>query len=269
MSGCRCLFAASEPSEGLETQHIQAVLKRYRSVIACEATRRSVSIYDLPAPRSETAVIVGNEVTGIPRSVMSQADVVACVPMTSGRLSSVNVAVAASIVLYALTRDLGRKQRRRSELRQTDVDLLIHAPPDPYETGSLLRSVYAFGWRRAFVSDPHGVWFTKDPQIVLAGRAAARRANNLLTILPADQLVPTNYDALLECDGGFQGMAVSRLQIPKCRRLLLVIGPSDRGADLSRPVIPVTVDVVGKSAQARPRHTGSILLSAISEMLSV
>jgi tRNA G18 (ribose-2'-O)-methylase SpoU len=69
--------------------------------------------------------------------------------MARSVLSSLNVGVAAAIALYALTRDLGRRKRQRSALRLQDVDVCIEAPADPHELGSLLRSVYAFGWRRA------------------------------------------------------------------------------------------------------------------------
>src|ERR1035441_5994127 len=131
VSGCDCIFARSTPLEGAvgadkakDCSELQAALQGCRTIIACEPTRRSVNIYDLPAPRSKTAVIVGNEETGIPRKIMNQADVLACVPMADGRLSSVNVAVAASIVLYALPRGLGRKHKRRTNLFQSNVDVL-------------------------------------------------------------------------------------------------------------------------------------------------
>jgi tRNA C32,U32 (ribose-2'-O)-methylase TrmJ len=275
VSGCGCIFARSTPSGdgvGANTANVSsellAALQGYRTVIACEPTRRSVSIYDFPAPRSKTAVIVGNERTGIPRKIMNQADVLACVPMANGRLSSVNVAVAASIVLYALTRDLGRKHKRRAGLSQANVDVLVHAPADPHEIGSLLRSVYAFGWRRVFIHDPNGVWFSEDPQIVLASRAAARRANNMLAVLPADELIPTHYDAVLACDGQSQGTALSRLQIPECHRLLLVIGPSTREMNSWTTATRVMVDLEDRSVSARSRHFGSILLSMISQMIA-
>jgi tRNA G18 (ribose-2'-O)-methylase SpoU len=276
VSGCDCIFARSTPSgDGVNasttkiSSELQTALQGYRTVIACEPTSRSVSIYDFPAPRSKTAVIVGNEQTGIPRKVMNHADVLACVPMADGRLSSVNVAVAASIVLYALTRDIGRKHKRRADLSQTNVDVLIHAPVDPYEVGSLLRSVYAFGWRRVYISDPHGVWFSEDPQIVLASRAAARRANNMLAVLTADQLVPMHYDAVLACDGQSQGIPLSRLQIPECQRLLLVIGPATRAMNYWEAATPVMVDLENRSVPARARHFGSILLSMVSQMIAL
>ena len=246
---------------------LQTILGKFRHVVACEQTRRSTSVYNFPAPRLGTAIIVGNEERGIPREVIKQADNIVCVPMAENRLSSLNVAVAASIILYVLALDLGRKHRLRARLRQSDVDVLVHAPADPHEIGSLLRSLYAFGWRRAFVSDPHGVWFTEDPQLILAGRAAARRANNLLAVLPASQLDHTHYDATLVCDARGERTALSKLRLPECRRLLIEIGGSDAEEDLGIPATRVSVDFEDHAVPARFRHTGSILLSAVSQML--
>ena len=247
---------------------LAAALDGCRRLVACETTRSSVSVYDFPAPRDRTAVIVGNEENGIPRSVLKQADAVVSIPMVPSGLSSINVAAAAAVILYALTADLARKRRVRSGLRHQDVDVLLEAPADPHELGSLLRSVYAFGWRRVFVSDPHQVWFTEDPRLMLESRAAARRARNLLTVLPAAKLVPSCYDALLICDGSQPGTPLSRLRLPECQRLLVVLGGADWPNPSGLPAARVTVDYAGEAVPARLRHTGSILLSVMSRMLS-
>ena len=273
ISGCSCIFARSEvpdalllPNESAGMPVLEVALREYRYVIACERIRGSTSVFDLPTPRAATAVIVGNEDRGISRKVIKQADAVACVPMASHRLSSLNVAVAASIILYALTHDFGRKHRRRARLNQSETDVLVHAPADPHELGSLLRSVYAFGWRRVYVSDPHGVWFTEDPQTILAGRAAARRANNLLAVLPASQLDPLRYDAtVVGCERG-EGIGLSKLCLPECQRLLVEVGRSNIESGLGIPTTRVSVDHENRAEPACFRHTGSILLSVISQM---
>ena len=112
----------------------------------------------------------------------------------------------------------------RSEYFYRGIQVWLEAPADPHELGSLLRSVYAFGWRRVFLSDPHQVWFTEEPRVILESRAAARRARNLLAVLPAEKLAPSRYDALLVCDGSRQGSPLSRLRLPECQRLLVVFG---------------------------------------------
>jgi tRNA G18 (ribose-2'-O)-methylase SpoU len=152
-------------------------------------------------------------------------------------------------------------------LRQQNVDVLIVAPSDPHELGSLLRSVYAFGWRRVFLSDPHKVWFSKDPGVILKSRAAARRTKNLLAVVPAENLELPRYDAILVCDQDQEGLPVSRLRLPECRRLLLVFGSWGEAGDVGPPLTRVAVDHTGRAVRARFRHEGSILFSVISEML--
>ena len=131
----------------------------------------------------------------------------------------------------------------------------------------MLRSLYAFGWRRAFVSDPNRVWFTEDPQMILAGRAAARRANNLLAVLPASQLDPSHYDRTLVCGERGEGTALSKLRLPECQRLLVEVGGSYGETGAGIPATHVNVDCEDRAIPARFRHTGSILLSVVSQML--
>lgn len=274
MSDCRCVLAASPPPPGQvsspagDTLPWEEAVAGCRRIVACETGRRSVSLYDFQAPREPTAVIVGNEELGIPARMLKRADAVVSIPMTQGGLSSINVAAAAAITLYAFTRDLGRKRRRPSSLRQAEVDLLIYAPDDPHELGSLLRSAFAFGWRRAFVHDPHRVWFTDDSSTVLAGRAAARRARNLVAVLPADALESTRYDAAIVCDDRVGGSPVSRLCLPDCRRLLVVYGTGGATAPHGIPTFPVAVDHLDRAVSARFRHSGSILLSVVAQLLN-
>lgn len=260
--------AVSSPAGATESVPLEAVLEGFRHVIACETGRDSVSLYDFPAPREPTAVIVGNEEAGIPRRVLKKAHAVASIPMAQSRLSSVNVAVAAAITLYALSRDLGRRHWVRSTLKQQDVDILIEAPADPHELGSLLRSAYAFGWRRVYLTDPHQVWFTGDPRVILESRAAARRANNLLAVLPSDQLDPSRYDAAWVCDGSTEGSPLSKARFPECRRLLIVYAATPGVDTWDVAPVPVRVDFPVRSVPARYRHSGSVLLSVVSQLLT-
>ncbi len=276
LSGCPCVFAFSGLAPGANSQPaphaddlLERVLRRYQRAIACETAKNSTSIYGFPAPRENTALLVGNEEEGLPRTVLKRADAVVTVPMARTALSSVNVAVAAAISLYALTRDLGRRRWPRCQLRIRDVDVLIEAPADPHELGSLLRSAYAFGWRRVFVSDPHRVWFTDDPRVILEGRAAARRAKNLLAVRPADELEPSDYDAILVCDPGQRGEPLSRFKLPECRRLLVVLGGAGFSDAFGLGALQVSVDFLDRAVVARARHTGSVFLSVVGSLLGV
>jgi tRNA G18 (ribose-2'-O)-methylase SpoU len=271
LSGCSCVFASSGVVTGADSpirdKSLESVIQPYRRILACETGKNRTSIYDFPAPRENTALLVGNEEEGLPRSVLKLADAVVAIPMARTELSSVNVAVAAAISLYALSRDLGRRKRPKCQLRLRDVDLLVEAPPDPHEIGSLLRSAYAFGWRRVFVSDPHRVWFTDDPRVVLEGRAAARRGKNLLAVRPADEIEPSDYEAILACDPTKQGEPLSRVQLPECRRLLLVLGGVGFPDGSEGRVLRVSVDFLDRKVTAHARHTGSVFLSVVASLL--
>lgn len=270
MSGADCIFASSDTSMPILTetpspriQPLDDVLAGFQHIVACEAIRDSQNIYGFPAPRVRTAVIVGNEEKGIARSVLKQADSVVAIPMTGAGMSSLNVAVSAAIALYVLSKDLGRKKRRKSDLARRDVDILIHAPNDPHEFGSLLRSAWAFGWRRVFVSDPYGVWFSGDQKTVLDSRAAARRFKNPLAVLRADQLDWGAYDYTLVCDGRRDGAPLSRLKLPPCHRMLLVYGHGAGAAGAEH----LFVDHADAGTEPRFRLAGSIMLSVLAEML--
>lgn len=274
MSGADCVFASSgagtpDPAGSAlpAASPLDEILDGVQHVIACEAVRDSRNIYDFPAPRGRTAVIVGNEEKGIPRSVLKKADRIVCIPMSGTGMSSINVAVSAAIVLYVFSRDLGRQKRVQSELTQRDVDVLVRAPDDPHELGSLLRSAWAFGWRRVFVDDPHGVWFTRDHQTVIDSRAAARRHKNPLAVLPANQLDTDAYDQVLFCDGRREGTPLSRLRWPPCRRVLVVFNGAEGSCGDVAMRERIFVDHVASGVDPRFRHAGSILLSVLAETL--
>lgn len=81
--------------------------KRGLQVIATSARAdRRHSEIDFAAP---TMIVVGNEHTGISETVREQADAVVRIPMR-GRINSLNIAVAASIVLYEAVRIRCRAQ---------------------------------------------------------------------------------------------------------------------------------------------------------------
>lgn len=65
----------------------------------------SEPIWDIVAPRP-VAVLVGNEGAGLPADVVARCDIRAKIPML-GTATSLNVSVAAGIVLYELARRVG------------------------------------------------------------------------------------------------------------------------------------------------------------------
>ena len=68
------------------------------TIVALEQSRKSVQ-YNMCRVRAPFALVVGNEVKGLPPKILSLADCVVEIPMR-GRKESLNVAVAAGIVLF-------------------------------------------------------------------------------------------------------------------------------------------------------------------------
>jgi tRNA(Leu) C34 or U34 (ribose-2'-O)-methylase TrmL len=219
-------------------------------------------------PRGDVGVIVGNELNGIPADVLNKVHEVVSIPMRGKGLTSVNVAVAAAIVLYVAERDFARKRLRPAALSHRDFDVLLFGPSDASELGSLLRSAWAFGWQRIFLADPGGAWFTKDRQMILAGRAAARSEVNRIAVCPIEQLNLGDYDLIVVCDATRNGSPLSRFTLADRGRALLVYGEPDESWRWSGSVERIYVDHAGTSVEPCFRHACSILLSVISQQLT-
>ena len=82
------------------------LLKRLRSdgysIIALEQDKESI-LYSSLRPRFPVALIVGNEVSGIPRAVLGRVDAIIEIP-NNGTKESLNVAVAYGIAVYSILR---------------------------------------------------------------------------------------------------------------------------------------------------------------------
>jgi len=71
------------------------------AVVGVELAEGAVRLADLPPARQRTVVVLGHEATGIPPQALSLLDQAVEIPMI-GTGQSLNVAVAASLVLYRL-----------------------------------------------------------------------------------------------------------------------------------------------------------------------
>jgi 23S rRNA (guanosine2251-2'-O)-methyltransferase len=69
-------------------------------IIVLEQSENSLNFYQY-RPQPPLAIVVGNEVTGLPSGILDLADAVLELPMI-GRKESLNVSVAAGIALYQL-----------------------------------------------------------------------------------------------------------------------------------------------------------------------
>jgi 23S rRNA (guanosine2251-2'-O)-methyltransferase len=74
------------------------MLAEKAQIIAVEQSEKSID-YKKVRPKGKALVIFGNEVSGVPQSVMKKADIIAEIPMR-GLKESLNVSVSAGIALF-------------------------------------------------------------------------------------------------------------------------------------------------------------------------
>ena len=87
------------------------------SIVGAETTAgREVWSHDF---RGATIVVAGSERPGLSRAYREQCDALVTIPM-SGSVSSVNVSVATSIVLYEIARQRRSATRKRGARRLAD-----------------------------------------------------------------------------------------------------------------------------------------------------
>jgi 23S rRNA (guanosine2251-2'-O)-methyltransferase len=70
------------------------------SIVAIEQSENSVD-YKKVQLKDKSAIIVGNEVTGIPKEILEKCDIVTEIPMM-GEKESLNVSVATGVVLFRI-----------------------------------------------------------------------------------------------------------------------------------------------------------------------
>lgn len=86
---------------------IKKLKKEGARIVALEQTPNSI-LYSKFKPKFPLCLIVGNEVSGIPKSILSLADDIIEIPM-QGKKESLNVAVAFGIAAYNLAKQVLKK----------------------------------------------------------------------------------------------------------------------------------------------------------------
>ena len=77
---------------------IKELKEKKFTIVAVEQSPKSID-YKKVKIKNKTAIILGNEVTGLPANILKNCDIVAEIPM-KGKKESLNVAVAAGIFLF-------------------------------------------------------------------------------------------------------------------------------------------------------------------------
>lgn len=97
-------------------EHITKVINQLKNdkykITALEQTSKSVDLHTFK-PANKIALIVGREVEGIEEEVLELVDQAVQIPML-GKKESLNVSVAAAIVLYDLT--FNHKKHRQADM---------------------------------------------------------------------------------------------------------------------------------------------------------
>ncbi len=87
---------------GMSAIHVIKKLKKEGYVIIPVEQAKNSVLYHTYRPRSgKIALVVGNELQGIPKSVLNLGDVILEIPMRGGK-ESLNVSVAFGIIVYYL-----------------------------------------------------------------------------------------------------------------------------------------------------------------------
>ena len=92
----------AEKSVAWESAEVVSLLESFQregvEIVAVEQSAGSID-YKTFIPDFPTAIILGNEVGGLPEEILKKADTVVEIPM-HGEKESLNVSVAAGIILY-------------------------------------------------------------------------------------------------------------------------------------------------------------------------
>ena len=219
-------IAEAAPDEGISAQPSAAPLDAFGWLLAAENQPGAQSIYDCRPPvvvppemvgktedadaanaYTRRALIVGNEAKGLRRRTLKRADAVAEIPLVSQNINCLNVAAAASVMLYYLAVNtaqmaagdapLGQKRQTLTAVQKARPDVLLIGGRDPMELGSAIRSACAFGWERVFLDDRHNAWYACDRLMKSEGRGAARRGRNPIKVIPFVPDLPNAYDTLV------------------------------------------------------------------------
>ena len=252
-------------------------------LLVLENGDRAVDIYDgrIPRTRSETGtltLVVGNERRGVARDVVAIADQILSIPMVSRSVNCLNVAAAAGVALYYLTRRSGAKRITRNDPNRHRPEVLVLGGGDHFELGSTIRSAAAFGWRRLFLEDRASVWFGCDRITRSEGRAAARRGKNAIRLVPAAIDTAYAFDEAVVVSRHADPAAepLHRIHLARGSRQLIVLA-DEAAVDLAREGTRrfaartrwATFDLEGDPGHYHFRVAASIVLAEVARQMGV
>lgn len=248
-------------------------------LVALDNAEGAVPLYGFqPGPLDRLALAVGNERRGLAGDLVQASRHRVFVPMASRRVNCLNVAAAAAVGLFYLSRGGGGKLYSRADPNRNRPELLLIGGGDHVELGSTIRSAAAFGWTRAFVEDRAGVWFGGDRVVRSEGRAAARRGKNTIRLAPvaSDRRYAFDEACVVRMRPG--GRPLARSNLARGLRQLVVLADETRAdvADedwgrLAKRTTHVSLDlpVVDLESTYHFRLASAIALAEIARQVGV
>jgi tRNA G18 (ribose-2'-O)-methylase SpoU len=199
------------------------LLNELLPIVAIENALGSRSVYDASLPQGYPSIVVGNERRGIRGDVLRAASACVDIPMPGRGINTLNVASAAAVALFYLLASDRRPMRQAPRPEQRRPGLLLVAPADHVEAGSVLRSSAAFGWRAVGLDDSERVWFGVPRAARTEGRAAARSHRNAIRVLPMRAEGPLGFARVVIAGVEVDGPPLLRVDLAAGRNTVLVI----------------------------------------------
>jgi tRNA G18 (ribose-2'-O)-methylase SpoU len=197
-------------------------------IVAIENAPGSRSVYDASLPPGCPSIVVGNDRRGIRGDVLRAASTCVDIPMPGRGINTLNVASAAAVALFYLLVSEHRPVRQAARPEQRRPGLLLVAPADHVEAGSVLRSAAAFGWRAVGLDDSERVWFGVPRAARTEGRAAARSHRNAIRVLPMRAEGPLGFARVVVAGVEVDGPLLHRIDLAGGRSTVLVLPDEKR-----------------------------------------
>ncbi|MSQ09709.1 MAG: hypothetical protein EXR52_01700 [Dehalococcoidia bacterium] len=282
MFGTTALFhdrrrlAEQLPADSLALRYVEPNdLTGYRPMLVCETDLQAVPVYSFRLPSEQRgALVVGNERHGVAHALRLMADHTVGIPLSSTRLSSLNVAAAAAVALYHIGNPSSSSRQARRGLERLRPEVLLLGATNHFELGSTLRSAAAFGWVQVLVDDRAGVWFGVERGMRAEGRDAARRARNPIRLHRSEPVDHYDFNEVVVVTASGMGIPVQRVRLTGGSSQLLVV--ADESVDnvesggwerLGKRVTLATLGLPPLSQHYRYCLVASIALSEVSRQL--
>jgi tRNA G18 (ribose-2'-O)-methylase SpoU len=271
-AGLQAEYAQAFPEErSLPLVSLETLRTTFGQRVALENVPGANSVYGARIPAGDGAVLIaGNERRGLARETLASCERVVQIPLASGAVSSLNVAAAAAVGLYYLSRGPGGPQRVRPHPAQHRPEVLLLSPSDHVETGSAIRSAAAFGWGRVLLEDTHSVWFGAPRPVQAEARAAARRHKNAIHVVPAPSGARHAFDEVCVVTAGPDGTPLHAANLARGPRQLIVLPDTSAALDeedwsrFAPTVRFVRLDLSSPTSTCRYRLLATIALAEIA-----